>query len=253
MAVYPCFEGKVAVVLGGSAGIGEACAKLFAGQNCKVVVADVDEENGNRVCAEIERRGGQAEFIVTDACLPEEVERLAEKAGRIGTVCALVNCVGGFREYKPVWEIPAAEWERTVLLNLHTTFFSCREFAKLMMRQGGGAIVNVSSLCARTAQDRTPAHYSCSKAAVEALTRVLAYELGPYGVRVNAVAPGTTVTDRVIRARGRTELDNIAASIPRGRLATPEEIAGAILFMASSEAVHITGVSLDVNGGQLIV
>lgn len=250
---YTCFQNKAIAILGGAEGIGRSCAYLYAEQQAELFLADINEEKSMRLCQEITDRGGRITYIKTDATSPEEVRRFAQIAGDQADVYAVVNCTGGFTGYTPTTGLSDEEWDNVIRLNMHSVFYSCREFAKRMMAAQKGSFVNVSSISARTALKNTPIHYSCAKAAVESMTRVLAAELGPYGIRVNAVAPGTTKTARAMGVRGEEVMDQWGKEIPRGRLATPEEIAKVILFLTSEEAVHMTGVSLDVNGGQLIV
>ncbi len=254
MVQYPYFKDKAVAIVGGAEGIGRSCAKLYAGQQAKVFLADINEEKSEELCNEIKGQGGWIEYVKTDATNPEEMRRFAESVGSDNReLYAVINCTGGFTGYTPTIDLSDKEWDRILRLNLYSTFYSCKELAAKMIPSKKGSIVNVTSISARTALENTPIHYSCSKAAVESMTRVLAAELGPFGIRVNAVAPGTTKTERAIGVRGEATMDLWGKNIPRGVLATPEEIAKVILFLTSDEAEHITGVSLDVNGGQLIV
>jgi NAD(P)-dependent dehydrogenase (short-subunit alcohol dehydrogenase family) len=252
LAQYSCFQNKAIAIVGGAVGIGKSCAKLFANQGADVFLADIDEQKSNQLCDEIKSQGLTINYLKTDATNQDEMRAFAEFVGN-KELYAVINCTGGFKGYSPTIDIPNEEWDRVIKLNLYSTFYSCKELASKMIPFRRGAIVNVSSISARTALENTPIHYSCSKAAVESMTRVLASELGSLGIRVNAVAPGTTKTERAIGVRGEKVMDLWGENIPRGTLATPEEIANVILFLASEDAAHITGVSLDVNGGQLIV
>ncbi|ALS23964.1 MULTISPECIES: SDR family NAD(P)-dependent oxidoreductase [Paenibacillus] len=253
MAHYTCFRNKAVAILGGAEGIGKSCAFLYAQQQADIYLADINEEKSMKLCREIKERGGRITYVKTDATKPEQVRRFAEIAGDSTDLYAVIHCTGGFTGYTPTIHLTDEEWDKVIRLNMHSIFYSSREFAKRMMYSRKGSFVNVSSIAARTALKNTPIHYSCAKAAVESMTKVLAAELGPYGIRVNAVAPGTTKTDRAIAVRGEEVMDLWGKEIPRGTLASPEEIAQAIVFLTSEEAIHITGVCLDVNGGQLIV
>jgi 3-oxoacyl-[acyl-carrier protein] reductase len=147
-------------------------------------------------------------------------------------------------------DIEESEWEAIVRSNLTSVFLVCKAVLPVMKRQKAGRIVNLASVVARGGAVRVPAHYAAAKAGVIALTRMLALEVADLGITVNAVAPGTTATDRVIAARAPEETARVAAAIPLGRLGRPAEIAGAILFLASDAASFVTGAVLDVNGGQ---
>ena len=216
-------------------------------------VADSNAEKGREVAEEIARDGGRCRFFPTDVTDVEQVTALANAVKEAGGLYALVNCAGGFPNYDPIptIELSPGDWDRGMRLNLYSQFYCCREMARLMTG-GGGSIINVSSLSARTALIGVPGYYAVAKAGVEALTRVLARELGP-AIRVNAIAPGTTVSPRIRRARTAEQLAALGKQTVKGRFAEPDEIASVIVFLASEEAAHITGVSLDVNGGQLIV
>ena len=250
MTTYSCFPGRTVAIIGGAQGIGKACAILFARQGARVFVADVNAEMGEALREEIRQQGGLIEFVRIDATDPGQVRSFAEQAGAAGEVPYLVNCQGGFSKYTPALEVDDDDWDRTIRLNLTSIFYACREFGRRMKDAGKGSIVNISSLAGRTFFKETTIHYCAAKAAVESMTRVLAGELGPHGIRVNAVAPGSTKSERVVRLRGEEQLAAIGKTLPRGQVASTEDIARAVLFLCSDEAAHITGVSLDVNGGQ---
>ena len=252
-ASYDEFEGKIAVVMGGALGIGKACAVAFAGQKAKVVVADVNEEAGGALRDAVVRDGGSLRFARVDATNPEEVARLAEEVEREGELAAVVNCVGGWTRYTPALELSVDQWDRGIKFNLYATFYSCQAFGNVMKKQGHGAIVNISSTSSRTASPNSPIYYGVSKSGVDAITRILARELGPYGVRLNAVGPGATMSERIKQIYTPAVIEELRSRTARGKLAEPEEIASVVLFLASDQAVHVTGIHMLVTGGQLIV
>jgi 3-oxoacyl-[acyl-carrier protein] reductase len=244
--------GKVAIVTGGGRGIGLAAARLLARWGSDVIVADIDPEAGGAAVAEIGATGGTATHVGLDACDESAVARRFEEiaAGR-GRIDILVNAVGG-GEPASLQEISGVAWDRMVAFNARSCFLCAREAARHMAKTGGGRIVNVSSLAGVTCSPLQGAHYSAAKAAVIGLTRHLARELGPLGITVNATAPGATLTERIARRISPELAAEFAARIPLRRLATPEDQAGAILFLASSLAGYVTGVTIDVSGGILL-
>jgi NAD(P)-dependent dehydrogenase (short-subunit alcohol dehydrogenase family) len=249
---YDCFGGKVAVVMGGAEGIGRACALAFVQQGAKVVVADLRPEVETDLSEAAVGAEGSIHYVQANATLPEDVARVAAAAEELGELKTVVNCVGGFPSARPFLELTAEEWDLGVRVNLYSAFYSCQTFAKIMKARGGGSIVNLSSLAARNAATVSPVYYVAAKSGVEGMTRLLAYELGRYGIRVNSVAPGTTITNRVKRVYNNEQLAARGATSARGVLAQPEEIASTVLFLASDEAVHVTGATLFVNGGLAI-
>jgi 3-oxoacyl-[acyl-carrier protein] reductase len=254
MARYPDLQGKTVVITGGAEGIGRSAALLFSRQGANLFVADINAEKGQAVAEEIVKGGGRCQFVQTDVTSVEQIAALGNAVKQAGKLAVLVNSAGGFPKYDavPTAELSPKDWDCGLRLNLSSQFYCCREMAGLLAENGGGAIINVSSLAARTALKGVPGYYAVAKAGVEELTRVLALELGP-AIRVNAIAPGTTLSPRIIRARTPEQLAALGKQTVRGRYAEPEEIASVIVFLASEEAAHITGVTLDVNGGQFIV
>ena len=239
------FSGRVVLVTGASSGIGEACAQAFAARGAAVAVHYRSNAVGaQRVVEGIRQRGGQAVALEADlrevtAC--EELVRLTVQA--LGRLDVLVNNAGVV-ERSGLWDITEALWDEQMAVHVKAPFFLSRAAARVLPE--GGAIVNVASMRGLVAGPGAP-HYAVSKAAVLMLTRCLAHALAPK-IRVNAVAPGYTDT-RVHATRSPEDRRRIEGEIPVGRFATPQEVAEAVVFLASEEARYVTGQTLVVAGG----
>jgi 3-oxoacyl-[acyl-carrier protein] reductase len=241
-------SGRTAIVTGAGHGIGRAIAERFALEGAQVVVNDVHAETAEAAAAAITAAGGTALAAAADVSDEAQVDRLfATAVSRFGRVDVLVNNAALIDTMRHFLEADAAWWNRIIAVNLSGAFLCCRAAAGLMARQGGGAIINVSSGGASRAH-RANAAYDAAKGGLEALTRSLALDLGPYGVRVNAIVPGSIDSQGLEaddkRARG--------ANIPLARVGEVEEVAGPAVFLASDDARYITGHSLAVDGGLLI-
>jgi NAD(P)-dependent dehydrogenase (short-subunit alcohol dehydrogenase family) len=245
------FDGRVVVVTGAAKGIGAVTAEAFGRERARVAALDIDGAGVDSVVAGLSARGVDALGVKTDVTSATAVHAALDAVlSRWGRVDVLVNNAGGFAVMRTFEDIEESEWEAIVRSNLTSVFLVCKAVLPVMKRQKAGRIVNLASVVARGGAVRVPAHYAAAKAGVIALTRMLALEVADLGITVNAVAPGTTATDRVIAARAPEETARVAAAIPLGRLGRPAEIAGAILFLASDAASFVTGAVLDVNGGQ---
>jgi 3-oxoacyl-[acyl-carrier protein] reductase len=232
--------GKVAVVTGAGGGIGRGIAERFAAEGARVVVNDVSADAAGEVAAAI---GGLA--VPADVSSSDDVDRLFDTAiGELGGVHVLVNNAGLIDVERHFLDADEAWWDRVLAVNLKGQFLCALRAARWMARNGGGAIVNLSSGGARAAH-RGMVAYDASKGGVEAMTRALALDLGPYGIRVNALAPGS------VDVRGFTpeEAAERGETIPLGRVGTPEDMAGVALFLASEDARYVTGVAISVDGG----
>jgi NAD(P)-dependent dehydrogenase (short-subunit alcohol dehydrogenase family) len=245
---------RVAMVTGGGNGIGAAIARAFAREEARVAILEVDAPAGEQVADEIARTRREAFAVPCDVTVPEAVrEAVATVTARWGRVDVLVNNAGWFPGITRTEEVTVQAWEAVLRANLTSVFVCSTAVLPIMRRQGGGRIVNLSSVVGRSGAVLTAAPYAAAKAGIIGLTRQLAGEWAPHGITVNAVAPGTTATARVLAARTPEATRAVAAAIPLGRLGEPEDVAQAVLFLASDAARHVTGAVLDVNGGQAMV
>ncbi len=246
-------SGKAALVTGGSRGIGRATALLLARAGARVCVNyRVESPSANLVVEEIERDGGEAFALAADVSRRDEAEMLvSETASRFGSLDILVNNAGIWKG-SPIEELSDGEWAEMLSINLTGTFLCIREAVPFMKEAGYGRIVNVSSTAGQRGE-ALHAHYAATKGAVISLTKSLAVELAPHGITVNCIAPGWTVTDMTTESLAGEDAGKILDAIPLGRAARPEEIAGAILFLASDLASFVTGEILNVNGGAVLI
>ncbi|MCE2392920.1 MAG: SDR family oxidoreductase, partial [Proteobacteria bacterium] len=228
---------KTAVITGAASGIGAATARLFAGEGARVVVADIDGPGAEAVAGGIRDGGGRAQAVAVDVTDPRAFEAALRGVAREhGRLDVLVGCA--FRMVAgPLETLSSEDWLRCMEVTLHGTFFGLRAALAIMREQGGGAIVNFSSLCGQGGQ-ASMGGYGAAKAAVENLTQTAAVEAAEHGIRVNAVAPGAVATEGTLGVypEGSPQLRAMEALIPAGRLMQPEQIAEAVLFLASDAA-----------------
>jgi len=244
-------EGKVAIVTGGARGLGKAFCLRMAAEGAKVVVADILGEEAQQTAEEIRAKGGSAIPLRIDVTSEEDTQRMAaETVKQFGRIDILVNnaaMIYGITR-KPFMEVPVAEWDKLMTVNLKGPFLCCRAVFPQMQKQGKGKIINIASQTAFTGS-RNFIHYVTSKGGVIAFTRSLAGEIGEYGIRVNSVAPGFTDTEaaRTLTA-DITKYD--VGPTPLGRLEQPGDLVGAVIFLASDDSDFITGQTLVVDGGR---
>ncbi len=239
-------EGKVALVTGAASGIGEGTALLLAREGAAVSVVDVDVEGGKRTTATIVREGGRAIFIRADVGKTAQVKRMIERtASAFGRLDIIHNNAIWFRNGKAT-ELDEKDWDRTLDVGLKTVFLSAKFGVPAMRETGGGSIVNTASVHSLVSFEEHTA-YDAAKAGLLGLTRVLALDFGP-DIRVNSVLPGAVLTP-LWKGISKADRRRFADMVPAKRLGTPEDIASAVLFLASEEASFITGTSLVVDGG----
>jgi meso-butanediol dehydrogenase/(S,S)-butanediol dehydrogenase/diacetyl reductase len=227
-------EGRVAIITGAADGIGAATAGAFRAAGAQVVAVD---------------RRAEGDIVRADVTAEAEVDALVlTTIERFGRVDALVNVVGGSRPGKTAVELTLAEWNELLALNLTSTFLMSRAVLPHMERVGGGTIVNVSSGAGLRGMKANPG-YVAAKAGVSALTRALAIDHGPNGVRVNAVAPGPIRTPLMDRNRTAKEIEAMGGLAIMGRIGRPEEIAATILWLSSDASSYVMGQTLEVDGG----
>ena len=240
--------GYTALVTGGNSGIGRAAALALARRGAHVVLSGRDAGRGEKAVAEIRGQGGTADFVAADLGDEAGARQLARQAAELGGghVDILVNSAGVF-PFGPSDSHDEATFDTVYALNVKAPWFLVAALAPAMAGRGAGAIVNVSTMVAQFGVDGM-ALYGSSKAALELLTKAWAAEFGPEGVRVNAISPGPTRTEGT--ASMGEALDQLASLAPAGRPAGPEEIASAIVYLASDEASFIHGAVLAVDGGR---
>jgi NAD(P)-dependent dehydrogenase (short-subunit alcohol dehydrogenase family) len=250
------FEGKVAVVTGAAMGIGEACAKLLAAGGAAVIIADIAEDEGRTVAEAIAAGGGKATFVRTNVASMADMEAMATAArDAFGGIDIVVNNAARAIAGR-VDEIDEARWNEVLTTNLSSVWRGMRVCVPEMIRRGGGAVVNMSSVQSLTGFKGWAA-YAAAKGGINALTQQAAIDLAPFKIRVNAVAPGTIMTP--LNQRIFDTVDDPQALIeswnrahPIGRFGEAEEVAEAVAFLASERASFITGEILRVDGGLVV-
>jgi NAD(P)-dependent dehydrogenase (short-subunit alcohol dehydrogenase family) len=245
------FAGLSAVVTGAGRGIGAVIAEDLIREGATVHIPDLD---GQRSEATAKKLGSSAVPGQLDVCNAAAVRGYFEQlASKGGGVHLLVNCAGGYVPLVPTLEIKEDEYDLVMDSNLKGTFLCCQAVIPQMIGGKKGAIVNFSSLAGRQTSPALGSHYTAAKAGVLGLTRHLAKEFGAKGIRVNAIAPGTTEGERVAGLLTPEDRERQLGSIPLGRFATPEDLSATVRFLLSDEAKYITGATIDVNGGVLTI
>jgi len=251
------FQGKTALITGASKGIGRTTALRLAREGGAVAVNGRDEAAVAGVVREIREAGGRAMAAPADVSRAEDVIRMTEAVvAEFGVIDILVNNAGGGTMARWLDDLDEEAWDRSLAINLKSAFLVTKAVATHMRECRRGRIVMVASIAGRNMSRLSGPDYSAAKGGMLAFMRHMAVELGPYDVTVNAVAPGPTMVERVEKKwalKGEEEREKILRNIPLGRPAQPEEVAAAILFLASKDASYITGACLDVNGGAFMM
>jgi 3-oxoacyl-[acyl-carrier protein] reductase len=248
-------EDKVALVTGSSRGIGAAIASLFAQQGARVAVHGRDTIALSAVRAQIERAGGRAISVVADTTKFTDIETLRRQIEQeLGPVDILVaNAGGSFTPPGPLEQTSEEGWHASVNGNLTATFLTIKSFLPGMKERKTGNIITISSVAGHRPHPRAPIPYAAAKAGIEILTKDLATQVGPYGIRANCIAPETILTERNKQWISKAQQQALVDSHPIKRLGTPEDVARAALFLASEESNWITGIVMDVAGGAILV
>lgn len=247
-------EGKVVLITGAAQGIGRACARMFSNQGGLLSLVDLNGQALKVVCRRIELQGNQVVGIEADVTVDKDLDRVFQVAQeRYGRLDILINNAGGGLP-TDFFEIDTDEWNKVVMLNLTSVFLVSQRAARIFRKQGHGVIVNLSSQAGRSVSPTAGCHYTASKAGLLGLSRHMARVLAPFNIRVNAVCPGITNTERIakrLEEKGATK--EVKKTIPLGRIGDVDEIAACCLFLASDLSQYITGATLDVNGGSLMI
>ena len=245
---------RFGIITGAASGIGKAAALHLAGQQAGVALVDLQRSGLDAAQEQITQTSGSpvlsfAVDVSDEAGVKRLVEETAETFGRIDF---LINAAGILRR-TAFTDLSAEEWDLMLRVNLRAPFLACKYTVPWMIHHGRGVIVNVASLAGRTSSILGGAHYTAAKHGLIGLTRHLARELGPSGLRINAFCPGATLTPMTIHSTSPEEIEAVKATIPRRRWASPEEQAAVIGFLVSDAAVNISGACIDSNGGALMI
>jgi len=245
-------QGKSALVTGGAAGIGRESALLLAQAGAQVAVVDVNLAGAEETVAMMDSRlaTGRGLAVGCDLGKPDDVAAMCQRVvGELGGVDIVVNCGGIISYVTGIGGVTPEAWDRVLDVNLRGTYLVCRELVEGMKQRRNGRIINFASMAARCGAIETGIHYAASKGGIIAFSRTLAKEVGPYGITVNVLAPGVVMTGPVQQQIGGRE-ESYMPLIPLRRLGIAQDVAGVVLFLASPLAGYVSGVVLDVNGGQ---
>ncbi|MGE0213803.1 MAG: SDR family NAD(P)-dependent oxidoreductase [Parvibaculaceae bacterium] len=242
------FQGKVAIVSGGADGMGAASVERLAAEGARVFALDIKEDVAKALAKRLSSSGAAVEAMRADVMDEEELKAaIATAIGKAGRVDVLINIAGGSAPGL-IGDMDLAIWDRLYKLNIRSTLIACRSVLPTMRTQGNGSIVNMASISGLRG-DPGWAAYNSVKSGIIALTQSLAWEEGQHGIRVNAICPGPTMSKRMIGQLPKELIEKYNRACAIGRMGSPEELAAAILFLASEEASFVTGASLVADGG----
>lgn len=254
MAIYPELKNRIIAITGAAEGIGASTARAFADQGATLALVDINADGMDKVMSTLPPARGRTIAVVADVTDPQSVAMaMARINAELGGLDVLINCAGGYGRLATVEDMPIDEWDQTIALNLRSVFLFTKAAIPSIKRSKAGRIINVASISGRTVFANSSPAYGAAKAGVIQFTRFLAYQLGPDGITSNAIAPITTLTPRVAALRTQEDVERIASQVPLRRLAIPEDHAQAMLFLASDSAAYLNGVTLDINGGRVMM
>jgi 2-dehydro-3-deoxy-L-rhamnonate dehydrogenase (NAD+) len=239
-------KGRIAVVTGGAQGIGRAITERFIASGAKVAIWDLDKALAEKTVNDL---GASAKAYTVDVTSPESIDAAVKATlGDLKRIDILVNNAGIAGGNAPTWELPVADWQRVIRINLDGPFYCCRAVVPTMIAQKYGRIVNIASIAGKEGNPNA-VHYSASKAGVIGLTKSLAKELAQYDISVNAITPAAAKT-AIFDQMTQQQIDYMLSKIPRGRFVNVEEIAALAAFAASEDCSFTTGSVLDISGGR---
>jgi len=242
---------RVSIVTGGGMGLGKAIGLALAKKGSDVAICDINLESARNVSEEIASMGRKAIALRVDVSKSSEVKMMVDRVlEEFGRIDILINNAG-ICQVSSIEELTEEDWDRVMAVNLKSVFLCSKAVMGIMKKQRSGRIVNMGSLAGKVGGVITAANYSVSKAGVICFTKALAKELAPFGITVNAVAPGVIET-QMTREISKGNWDTYLKTIPLGWIGAPEDVANAVAFLVSDEARYITGEILDVNGGMLM-
>ena len=251
--LFPDLAGKVAVVTGSSRGIGAETARYLAANHVRVVINGRDREALATVVAEIEASGAEVLGVIADCTKVDQVDDMRRKVeDRFGDIDLLLAFAGGDGTPEPIEELSEMRWDSVLATNLKSKYLTVKAFLPGMKRRGTGSILLMCSSAGRAPSQASLA-YSAAQAGVVMLARNLAQQLGQHGIRVNAIAPSAIRNERMQRSMSAEQQDNLAKTFAIRRIGEPQDVAAAALFLCSESSSWITGVTLDVAGGKVMV
>lgn len=251
-------SGKVAIVTGGARGFGKATVLKLVQEGARVVVNDVRKELADALVAEIIQAGGKAFPYIADVSDEKQVnDMVSSTVEKFGTVDILVNNAGIMRTTRPMETIPLSEFQAMIATNVIGVFLCMKAVMPIMKAKRSGKIVNISSSAGRCMSSFCGAHYSATKAAILGLSRHSANEAAPFNININIVAPGTFVTEGALELMppglSEGQMAEVEQLIPIRRFGKPQDLANLVAFLCSEESAYITGATVDINGGELMM